>query len=52
MRELIALECTNCTKHRKNYYITKNKRKHPEKMSISKFCPFCQKHYVHKEAKP
>ncbi|MCK9615653.1 MAG: 50S ribosomal protein L33 [Candidatus Omnitrophica bacterium] len=49
MRELIALECTSCK--RNNYYITKNKRKHPEKLNISKFCRFCRKHTEHKETK-
>ncbi|MEI8350322.1 MAG: 50S ribosomal protein L33 [Candidatus Omnitrophota bacterium] len=50
MRELITLECTGCK--RKNYYLTKNKRKHPEKSVLSKFCRFCRKHIDHKEAKP
>ncbi|MBN2120076.1 MAG: 50S ribosomal protein L33 [Candidatus Omnitrophica bacterium] len=49
MRELIALGCTECK--RKNYFITKNKRKHPEKFEINKFCKFCKKHLKHKEAK-
>ncbi|MDP8290238.1 MAG: 50S ribosomal protein L33 [Candidatus Susulua stagnicola] len=50
MRELIALACTVCK--RKNYYTTKNKRKHPEKMSLKKFCPWERKYIEHKEAKP
>ena len=50
MRELIALSCTICK--RKNYYTTKNKRKHPEKMAIKKFCPWERKYTEHKEAKP
>ncbi len=49
MRDLIALSCTTCK--RKNYYTTKNKRKHPEKVLIKKFCRFCRKHLDHKEAK-
>jgi len=49
MRELIALACSNCK--RKNYYTTKNKRKHPEKFSLLKYCPFERKHTEHKEAK-
>ncbi|MDD5584415.1 MAG: 50S ribosomal protein L33 [Candidatus Omnitrophica bacterium] len=49
MRELIALECTACK--RKNYYTTKNKKKHPEKTTIKKFCRFCRAHTDHKEAK-
>ncbi|MCD6583201.1 MAG: 50S ribosomal protein L33 [Candidatus Omnitrophica bacterium] len=49
MRELIALECTTCG--RKNYYTTKNKRRHQEKFTINKFCRFCRKHTKHKETK-
>ncbi|MEM7816799.1 MAG: 50S ribosomal protein L33 [Candidatus Aenigmatarchaeota archaeon] len=50
MRELIALACSNC--NRKNYYFTKNKRKHTEKFVLNKFCKFCRKHTEHKEVKP
>ncbi|MCQ9204901.1 MAG: 50S ribosomal protein L33 [Omnitrophica bacterium] len=50
MRELIALACAVCK--RKNYYFTKNKRKHPEKLSMKKYCRFDRKHTEHKEAKP
>jgi len=49
MRELIALQCGECK--RKNYYVTKNKRAHPEKMETKKFCRGCRKHLVHKESK-
>ncbi|MCF7908778.1 MAG: 50S ribosomal protein L33 [Candidatus Omnitrophica bacterium] len=50
MRELIALSCTVCK--RKTYYLSKNKRKHPEKMTLKKYCRFDRKHTEHKEAKP
>jgi large subunit ribosomal protein L33 len=50
MRELISFECTACK--RKNYYQDKNKRKHPEKLLLSKYCRFCRKHVEHKESKP
>ncbi|MBN1595340.1 50S ribosomal protein L33, partial [candidate division FCPU426 bacterium] len=36
---------------RKNYITKKDKRKHPEKMSLKKFCRFCGKHTAHKETK-
>ena len=49
MRELIAIACTECRE--KNYYTTKNKRTHPEKFEINKFCKRCRKHLKHKEAK-
>jgi len=50
MRELIALACSECK--RKNYYTTKNKRKHPEKFAVKKYCRIDRKHTEHKEAKP
>ncbi|MDD5069332.1 MAG: 50S ribosomal protein L33 [Candidatus Omnitrophica bacterium] len=50
MRELIALACSECK--RKNYYTTRNKRKHPEKYTIRKYCRFDRKHTEHREAKP
>ena len=50
MRELISFECGICKN--KNYYTTKNKRKHPEKIALKKYCRFCRKHSEHKEAKP
>ncbi|MCK4330835.1 50S ribosomal protein L33 [candidate division WOR-3 bacterium] len=49
MRVLINLECSECG--RKNYNTTKNKQKHPDKVSYKKYCPFCKKHTVHKETK-
>ncbi|MCR4782079.1 MAG: 50S ribosomal protein L33 [Lachnospiraceae bacterium] len=49
MRTKITLECTEC-QHR-NYNLTKEKRNHPERMEIRKYCPFCRKHTLHKETK-
>ncbi|HOW43001.1 MAG TPA: 50S ribosomal protein L33 [Candidatus Omnitrophota bacterium] len=49
MREQITLECTVC-KHR-NYTTMKNKKLHPDKLEINKFCKFCRKHTGHKEIK-
>ena len=34
---------------KKNYIGTRNKRKHPEKMEIKKYCPRCNKKTTHKE---
>ena len=48
-RVLVALACTECK--RKNYTTTKNKRKTPDKIEFKKYCKFCNKHLVHKEAK-
>ena len=49
MRENIILACTECK--RRNYTTTKNKRKHPERVEVKKYCPFCDKHTVHRETK-
>ena len=36
---------------RRNYTTTKNKRTHPDRMEIKKFCKWCRKHTPHKESK-
>jgi len=49
MREIITLECTVCKN--RNYTTTKNKKKHQDKLQLSKYCKFCHKHTPHKELK-
>ena len=49
MRETITFECTVCKN--RNYTSKKNKKKHQDKLEMSKFCRFCQKHSPHKEIK-
>lgn len=49
VRTKITLECTVC-KHR-NYDSYKNKRNDPDRLTMSKYCPFCKKHTEHKESK-
>ncbi len=49
MRVKVILACTEC-QHR-NYHITKEKKNHPERMELNKYCRFCQKHTLHKETK-
>ncbi len=48
-RDNLILRCSECKME--NYITTKNKRKHPEKLEISKYCPKCNKKTVHKEKK-
>jgi len=48
-RTKITLECTECK--RRNYDSFKNKRNDPDRIVLSKYCPFCKKHTDHKEAK-
>jgi large subunit ribosomal protein L33 len=49
VRELIALECTECK--RRNYTSSKNRKKMAEKLSLKKFCAHDRKHTEHKETK-
>jgi large subunit ribosomal protein L33 len=48
-REKLGLQCTECKM--KNYTTTKNKRTMPKKFEISKHCPTCNAHVLHKEVK-
>ena len=48
-RENIIMECTTCKS--RNYFTTKNRRKHPERAEWKKFCPHCNKQQQHKESK-
>jgi len=49
VRDIVYFQCSKCK--RKNYSSTKNKRKHTERLEISKFCRFCRSHTAHKEVK-
>ncbi len=49
MRDAITFKCTVCGEE--NYISTRNKKKHPEKMEVQKFCPRCNKQTTHKERK-
>ena len=47
--KLIRLKCSVCK--RANYYTRKNKKKIERKIELKKFCKWCKKNTVHKEAK-
>lgn len=49
MRVKITLECTECKQ--RNYDTIKNKKNDPDRIGISKYCKFCQKHTTHKETR-
>jgi large subunit ribosomal protein L33 len=49
MRVNITLACTECKQ--RNYQATKDKKKSTGKMEIKKYCPFCDKHVLHRETK-
>ena len=48
-REKIILACNECKN--RNYFTTKNKRLHPERVEWKKYCPRCNRHQLHKETK-
>ncbi|EFF41637.1 50S ribosomal protein L33 [Mycoplasmopsis alligatoris] len=48
-REGFTLQCTTCKNE--NYISKKNKKLHPEKVELNKFCAKCNAHSSHKEKK-
>ena len=49
MRTRITLACTDCKN--RIYDTTKDKKTHPDRVEMKKYCPFCKKHTLHKETK-
>ncbi|MCK5072454.1 MAG: 50S ribosomal protein L33 [Bacteriovoracaceae bacterium] len=54
-RVIIHLECQSCRKSGQpgvsRYHSTKNKKQHPERLELKKYCRFERKHTPHKEIK-
>lgn len=48
-RYSLTLKCTECGEE--NYLTSKNKKKHPERLELKKYCPRCKKSTIHKEKK-
>lgn len=48
-RDEVILKCTECGEE--NYFTTRNKKTHPNKMEPVKYCPKCRKRTTHKEKK-
>lgn len=48
-REGLTYRCSVCGEE--NYIGTRNKKTHPDKMEIKKYCPRCRKMTIHKEKK-
>jgi len=46
---LITMRCTICK--RKNSYTRKNKKQVERKIELKKYCPWCRKSTIHKEAR-
>lgn len=58
VRIIITLECTECRTNTdkrspgvSRYTTEKNRRNHPGRMELKKYCPHCNRHTVHKEIK-
>lgn len=49
MRIQFTLRCTVC--QHENYIAKKNKKLHPERLEIKKYCPTCNAKTIHKEKK-
>lgn len=49
IRPKITLACTDCKE--RNYITKKNRRNHPDRLEMSKFCPKCGHHTAHRETR-
>ena len=49
VRTRVVLACGECKQ--RNYNTNKNKKNTPDRIELSKYCPFCKKHTDHKETK-
>ncbi len=49
MRVIVTLACTNCKQ--RNYTTSKNKRSHPDRIELKKFCPYCGSQQAHRETR-
>ncbi|HOP57573.1 MAG TPA: 50S ribosomal protein L33 [Bacillota bacterium] len=49
VRVQFTMRCTECKEE--NYTMTKNKKNHPDRMEVMKYCPRCRKETLHREKK-
>lgn len=49
MRDKITMACTGCKQ--RNYITKKNKKNTPDRLELTKYCKFCNKHTPHRETK-
>jgi large subunit ribosomal protein L33 len=49
MRVTITLACTECGE--RNYTTTKNKKTHPDRLELRKYCPREKTHTLHRETR-
>jgi large subunit ribosomal protein L33 len=48
-REAIVLACEECK--RRNYTVSKNRHRHPDRVTYRKYCTFCRRHTAHRETR-
>jgi large subunit ribosomal protein L33 len=48
-RVRIIMACQECKS--RNYYLAKNKKTHPDRMELRKYCRVCRTHTLHKETR-
>jgi len=48
-RIIITLGCVQCRE--RNYTTTKNRQNDPRRLELSKYCPRCRSHQVHREVR-
>jgi large subunit ribosomal protein L33 len=49
MRTQYTMQCTECKSE--NFRFDKNKRTHPKRVEMNKYCPKCNKQTLHREKK-
>jgi len=49
VRDIVTLECTECQE--RNYTTQKNRRNDPGRLELTKYCPRCRTHRLHRETK-
>jgi large subunit ribosomal protein L33 len=49
VRPKITMACTDCKD--RNYITKKNRRNHPDRLELAKFCPRCRKQTTHRETR-
>ena len=49
IRPKITLACETCKE--RNYITKKNRRNHPDRPNITKYCPRCNAHTNHRETR-
>jgi len=48
-RIVVTLACSECKE--RNYTTEKNRREHPDRMELNKYCKRCRKHTPHRETR-